>query len=309
MARKSSGLIMDAVHRLLPTHQPKDSEAEESSEDVLDTIAGMQKEHAAGTPTADETIIDRTLRAPGDATTLEPAQMDLTLAAGAQGTSAQKDKNPQTDTSPAQAGRPAGQGMKLKTSKLQPRQDQPHSQGAHPVPAPASPRLSEEEAARLRQETLDQQMEASDRIRLQSQQSAGSLGASGGPPITSTVSHDPLTVKKKHVRMLTPNTQAIIKDRTKKALQQPTVPPPSPPRKQRGEYNTDKTVKEYQKKYNNSHRHFQFCRKTKGHLPAIPKPVQPKDRKKSRQVPRRNGKTSGCHEASSRRAIRTRRQG
>ena len=140
MARKSSGLIMDAVHRLLPTHQPKDSEAEESSEDVLDTIAGMQKEHAAGTPTADETIIDRTLRAQGDATTLEPAQMDLTLAAGAQGTSVQKDKEPQTDTSPAQPGRPAGQGMKLKTSKLQPRQDQPHSQGAHPVPAPVSPR-------------------------------------------------------------------------------------------------------------------------------------------------------------------------
>ena len=58
MAKKSSGLIMDAVHRLLPTQQPKDSEADESSEDVLDTIAGMQKEHAAGTPTADETIIN-----------------------------------------------------------------------------------------------------------------------------------------------------------------------------------------------------------------------------------------------------------
>ena len=95
----------------------------------------MQKEHAAGTPTADETIIDRTLRAQGDATTLEPASMDLTLAAGAQGTSVQKDKVPQTDTSPAQPGRPAGQGMKLKTSKLQPQQDQPHSQGAHPVPS------------------------------------------------------------------------------------------------------------------------------------------------------------------------------
>ena len=107
MAKKSSGLIMDAVHRLLPAHQPKDSEADESSEDVLDTIAGMQKEHAAGTPTADETIINRTLRAPGDATTLEPATMDLTLAAGAQSTSAQKDKEPQADTSPAQPGRPA----------------------------------------------------------------------------------------------------------------------------------------------------------------------------------------------------------
>ena len=75
---------MDAVHRLLPTQQPKDSE------DVLDTIAGMQKEHGAGTPTADETFIDRTLRAQGDATTLEPASMDLTLAAGAQRTSVQK---------------------------------------------------------------------------------------------------------------------------------------------------------------------------------------------------------------------------
>ena len=91
MAKRSSGLIMDAVHRLLPT-QPKDSEADESSEDVLDTIAGMQKEHAAGTPTADDTIIDRTLRAQGDATTLEPASMDLTLAAGAQRTSVQKDR-------------------------------------------------------------------------------------------------------------------------------------------------------------------------------------------------------------------------
>ena len=91
MAKRSSGIIMDAVHRLLPTNQPKDSEADESSEDVLDTIAGMQKEHAAGTPTADETIIDQTLRAQGDATTLEPTQMDLTLAAGAKSTSAQKD--------------------------------------------------------------------------------------------------------------------------------------------------------------------------------------------------------------------------
>ena len=68
----------------------RDSEADESSEDVLDTIARMEKEHAAGTPTADETIIDRTIRAPGDATTLEPAHMDITIAAGAQGTSAQK---------------------------------------------------------------------------------------------------------------------------------------------------------------------------------------------------------------------------
>ena len=34
MAKKSSGLIMDAVHRLLSAHQPKDSEADESSEDV-----------------------------------------------------------------------------------------------------------------------------------------------------------------------------------------------------------------------------------------------------------------------------------
>ena len=99
MARKSSGIIMDAVNRLLPAQIPRDSEADESSEDVLDTIAGMQKEHAAGTPTADETIIDRTLRAQGDATTLEPAQMDLTLAASAQGTSVQKDKDPQTGTS------------------------------------------------------------------------------------------------------------------------------------------------------------------------------------------------------------------
>ena len=148
MAKRSSGIIMDAVHRLLPT-QPKDSEADESSEDVLDTIAGMQKEHAAGTPTADETIIDRTLRAQGDATTLEPASMDLTLATGAQRTSSvQKDKEPQTDTSPAQPGRPAGKGMKLKTSKLQPRQDQPNSQGAHSVPAPVSLKLSEEEDAR-----------------------------------------------------------------------------------------------------------------------------------------------------------------
>ena len=130
MAKRSSSIIMDAVHRLLPTQQPKDSEAEESSEDVLDTIAGMQKEHAAGTPTADETIIDRTLRAQGDATTLEPASMDLTLAVGAQGTSAQ------TDTSPAKPGRPAGKGMKLKTSKLQPRQDQPQSCLLYTSPSP-----------------------------------------------------------------------------------------------------------------------------------------------------------------------------
>ena len=34
MAKRSSGIIMDAVHHLLPTHQPKDSEADESSEDV-----------------------------------------------------------------------------------------------------------------------------------------------------------------------------------------------------------------------------------------------------------------------------------
>ena len=158
--------------------------------------------------------------------------------------------------------------MKLKTSKLQPRQDQPHSQGAHPVPAPVSPKLSEEDAARLRQETLDQQMEASDRIPIQSQHGADLTGASGGLPVTSTVGHDPHTVKKKHVRMLTPNTQAIIRDQTKRVLQQPTVPPPSPPRKHRGEYNADKTVKEYQKKYNNSHRHFHsFAEKLKDIFP------------------------------------------
>ena len=128
----------------------------------------------------------------------------------------------------------------------------------------------------MRQETLDQQMEASERIRLQSQRSTYSPGASGGLPITSTVGQDPHTVKKKSVRMLTPNTQANIKDQTKKVLQPPTKPPPSPPsppRKQRGEYNTDKTVKEYQKKYNNSHRHFHsFADKLKDIFPLFQSP-------------------------------------
>ena len=277
MARKSSGIIMDAVNRLLPAQIPRDSEADESSEDVLDTIAGIQKEHAAGTPTADETIIDRTLRAPGDATTLEPAHMDLTLAAGAKSTSAQKDKEPQADTSPAQTGRPAGKGTKNKTSKSQSRQDQPQTQGAHPVKTPASPKLSEEEAARLRQETLDQQMEASNRIRIQSQQDPESPRATGGLPITSTVGQDPHTVKKKTVKMMTPNTEANIKDQTRRTLQQPTHAPPPPPRTARGEYNPDKTVKEYQKKYNTSHRHFHsFAEKLKDIFPLFQSSFSPR---------------------------------
>ena len=120
-------------------------------------------------------------------------------------------------------------------------------------------------------------MEASDRIRIQSQHSADSPGASGGLPVTSTVGQDPHTVKKKHVRMLTPNTQANIKDLNKRVLQQPTVPPPSPPRKHRGEYNADKTVKEYQKKYNNSHRHFHsFAEKLKDIFPLFQSPFSPR---------------------------------
>ena len=105
---------------------------DESSEDVLDKIAGIQKEHASKSPSAAEDAAnDATLRADGEATNLESTAMEITMAAGAQGnTTAQETAKLPAATSPTGQGRPAGKGNKLKNPTLQNRQDKAKAQGA-----------------------------------------------------------------------------------------------------------------------------------------------------------------------------------
>ena len=213
----------------------------------------MQKEHASKSPSTAEDVADvATLRGDADATNLDATRMDLTPGAGAQGsTKAQRNAKLSASTSPAGPRRPAGKGTKLKTPTPQTRQDKSQAQG---IQTASSPRLSEAEAAQLREETMARQMESSEHIRCKSQRGYVSDEADAATDATlvqSPAQEELNTVKKKQVTVVTLNTEALMKDRRK------APPPPGaltgtipkiPAHVEKPEYLADETVKKHQKK-------------------------------------------------------------